>query len=89
MLPLFDDDIATTPPRTLSPCQAEVIEALRWLVAAGDTADIQRALAEHDIPRERNSIAKRLCELEDFGLVERVGTRSAGRGVTRTLWRRR
>lgn len=81
-LPLFDV-------KPLSPSQQEVHEALRWLIVAGTTTDIQRALAEHGIQRERNSIAKRLCELEGKGLVERVGTEHVGRGISRTTWRRK
>lgn len=68
---------------TLNASQQEILEALRWVVVAADTALIQKALAVHNIPRERNCIAKRLCELEEMGLVRRVG--SNGR---RTTWGR-
>jgi hypothetical protein len=75
-------------PKPLSPSQAEVLEAMRWMVVAGDTGDIQAALREHGIDRQTNVIAKRLCELEDRGLVERTGKHFVRRGVTRTTWRR-
>jgi hypothetical protein len=75
-----------TDPKPLSPSQAECLEALRWLVAPGVTHDIQRALAEHGISRERNCLAKRLTELERLGRVERVGKAFGGR--PRTTWRR-
>lgn len=71
----------------LSPCQQEVHEALRWLIVASDTTDIQRALAEHGISRQTNTIAKRLCELEGKGLVERCGRNYSRRGHP-TTWRR-
>lgn len=70
-----------------SPSQQECLEALRWLVAAGSTADIQLVLAEHGLRREKNCLAKRLGELERMGLVERVGTAYDGR-TARTTWRR-
>jgi len=72
--------------KPLSPSQQEVLEALRWCVVASDTGDIQRALREHGIIRERNCIAKRLTELEAKGLVERAGTSFGKR--PRTTWRR-
>jgi len=77
------------PPETkpLSPTQQEVVEALRWLIVASDTSDIQRALAEHNINRQRNEIAKRLCELELLGRVVRVGRNFDRRGWP-TTWRR-
>lgn len=76
------------PPRVLKPTQQEVLEALRWLIVPGDTADIQRALAEHNIPREKSCIAKRLCELEALGLVTRLGRVADGKGIVRTKWKR-
>lgn len=76
------------PPVHLSHTQQSVHEALRWLVVASDTTDIRRALAEHDIPMERNCIAKRLNELEELGLVERVGRNYSRRGNP-TTWKRR
>lgn len=75
------------PVRPLSPSQQEVLEALRWLVTSSDTTDIQRVLGEHNIRRERSNIAKRLCELEEVGLVVRVG-RNFGRRGNPTTWRR-
>ena len=72
----------------LMPSQEEVMEALRYITHAADTTDIQKALAEHNIPRERSNLAKRLCELEDLGLVERVG-RNVHRTGHPTTWRRR
>ena len=71
----------------LRPAQAEVLEAMRWLVAAGTTSDIQRALSAHGIPREKNCIAKRLHEVEALGLVERVGHDFSRKGSP-TVWRR-
>lgn len=81
---LFD----ATPARPLKPSQQEVMEALRVLIVASDTADIQRALRERGIPREKNCLSKRLHELEALSLVERVGKNFGPRGVTRTTWRR-
>jgi hypothetical protein len=76
------------PPR-LNARQAEVHEALRLMCRAGTTADIQRTLAEYiPVPRDRNCIAKRLCELEQLGLVERVG-RDFGHRGSPTTWRRK
>lgn len=71
----------------VSPAQAECLEALRWLMVASDTTDIQHALAEHNIQRQTNTIAKRLCELEAKGLVERTGRNLHRRGHP-TTWRR-
>ena len=79
---LFDAE-----PVALAPAQAEVVEALRWLIVASDTTDVQRALREHNIPRERSNIARRLFEFEGLGLVERVGHNMDRRGHP-TLWRR-
>lgn len=76
------------PPKPLSRSQGEVYEALRVVMGAADTTDIQRALAEHWVDRAKNEIASRLVELERKGLVERVGRNYVGRGVTRTTWRR-
>lgn len=73
--------------KALAPAQQECLEALRWLMVASDTTDIQKALAEHGIPRERSNIAKRLNELEAMGLVERVG-RNLTRRQHPTTWRR-
>jgi predicted transcriptional regulator len=77
------------PPETkpLGPTQQEVVEALRWLIVASDTSDIQRALAEHNINRQRNEIAKRLGELEARGLVARTGRNFDRRGWP-TTWKR-
>ena len=64
--------------------QQEVYEALRRMIVAGTTADIQRTIGEYiPTPRDRNCISKRLCELEAMGLVERVGENHP------TVWRRK
>lgn len=73
--------------KPMSPTQQEVYEALRWVIVAADTTLLQDALAEHGIRRQTNTIAKRLCELEAKGLVERVGRNFSRRGHP-TLWRR-
>lgn len=73
-------------PRSLTPTQQEVVEALRVLMHSADTTDIQRVIAEHGIPRDRNCLAKRLCELEALNRVERVGRNFARRGHP-TTWR--
>jgi hypothetical protein len=77
------------PPETkpLSPSQQECLEALRWLIVASDCSDIQRALREHGIDRQTNTIARRLCDLEAMGLVVRVGRNFDRRGWP-TTWRR-
>lgn len=77
------------PAKPLKPSQQEVMEALRVLIVASDTSAIQEVLASHNIPREKNCIAKRLTELERLGLVERVGKNHLEHGVARTTWRRR
>lgn len=79
---LFEEKV-----KSPSPSQQQVLEALRWLVVAADTLDIQRVLQDHDIRKDRNIISKRLGELEGMGLVERVGTAYDGR-TARTTWRR-
>jgi len=65
----------------------EVLQALRWLVCASDTHDIQRVLAEHSLNRDRNCIARRLTSLERKGLVRRCGYKEATTGRRTTLWR--
>lgn len=75
------------PAKPLGHAQAAVHEALRWLIVAGDTTDLQKALGEHGMPMERSNIARRLCELEEMGLVERVGHNYSRRGNP-TTWRR-
>ena len=80
VLPLAD--------KRLSATQQSVYEALRWLIVSSDPHDIQRALAEHNIPMERNEIYSRLAELERKGLVERVG-RNFGRRGNPLTWRRK
>jgi DNA-binding MarR family transcriptional regulator len=73
--------------RPLSPSQTEVLRALRRMGAPGCTADIERALLEHGAPQQRNCIARRLDELLERGLVERVGHDFSRRGSP-TTWRR-
>jgi predicted transcriptional regulator len=75
------------PVKPLSPTQREVFSALGWLVDPSDTSDIQHALAERDVHRQTNTIAKRLCELEAMGLVQRTG-RNFERSGHPTTWRR-
>jgi len=65
----------------------EVLQALRWLVCASDTHDIQRVLAEHTMQRDRNCLARRLTSLERKGLVRRCGFKEATTGRRTTLWR--
>lgn len=66
--------------------EAEVVEALRLLVVASDTADIQRVLAERNMQREKNCISRRLTSLERKGMARRAGAKQLDRGVVRTLW---
>ena len=74
---------------SLNARQQEVYEALRKMVVAGDTAAIQATIAEYiPVPRERSCIAKRLCEMEAMGLVERTG-RNMDRAGHPAQWRRR
>ncbi len=70
-----------------NPREDEVLEALRWLVCASDTHDIQRVLAEHSMQRDRNCIARRLTSLERKGLARRAGFKDATTGRRTTLWR--
>jgi DNA-binding MarR family transcriptional regulator len=62
--------------------EAEVLSALRKLICASDTHDIQRVLADYNLTRERNCISRRLTSLERKGMVRRAGVKD-GR---RTLW---
>jgi predicted transcriptional regulator len=71
----------------LRPAQAEVFEALAKITGSATTADLQAVLAAHGLLRDRSVIAKRLCEIEALGLVERVGHDLTRRG-TPTTWRR-
>lgn len=70
-----------------NPRETEVLEALRLLVTASDTHDIQRVLAEHSIQRDRNCLARRLTSLERKGAVRRAGVKQGPRGANTTLWR--
>lgn len=81
-LDLFADKV-----KPLSPSQQEVMEALRLLIVASSTSDIQRVLQDHNILRDRNCLAKRLGELRDKGLVEPVGHDFSRKGHP-TTWRR-
>ena len=67
--------------------EAECIQALRWLVTAGSTFDIQRVLAEYGIGRDRNCISRRLTSLERKGKVLRSGWMVGPYGRQVTLWR--
>jgi DNA-binding MarR family transcriptional regulator len=62
--------------------EAEVLSALRKLICASDTHDVQRVLADYNLTRERNCISRRLTSLERKGMVRRAGVKD-GR---RTLW---
>lgn len=67
--------------------EQECIEALRWLVCAGDCHDIARVLAEHGLQRQTNTIARRLTSLERKGLTRRCGFKDATNGRRTTLWK--
>jgi len=93
---IADPDVRTDDPPTskvaakqldVNAREAEVTEALRWLVCASDTHDIQRVLAEHGLRRDRNCVARRLTSLERKGLVRRCGFKDATTGRRTTLWR--
>jgi hypothetical protein len=66
--------------------EQEVTLALKWLVCASDTHDIQRVLAEHSMLRDRNNIARRLTTLDRKGIVRAVGTKVGPHGRQTTLW---
>lgn len=66
--------------------ELEVVDALRWLVCASDTADIQRVLLAHDLIRDRNNIARRLTTLTRKGVVRAVGTKVGPHGRATTLY---
>lgn len=70
----------------LSAREQEVMQALRWLIAASDTHDIQAVLAEHSMARDRNCIARRLTSLERRGRVRRGGVKTGVHGRSTTLW---
>ena len=74
-------------PVRLRPAQQEVVEALGKITGSATTTDLQRVIAAHGVPRDRNCLAKRLHELEALGVVERVG-RDVSRRGTPTTWRR-
>ena len=67
--------------------EEECLLALRILVAASDTHDIQRVLAEAGFMRDRNCIARRLTSLQRKGLVARCGVKVGAAGKPTTLWR--
>lgn len=74
-------------PTRIRPAQAEVLAALEKITGSATTTDLQRVIAAHGIPRDRSVIAKRLCELEELGLVERTGRDVSSKGSP-TTWRR-
>lgn len=70
----------------IKPSCQEVMSALGRIVGPADTTDIRDMLANYGITRERSNLAKRLNELEDLGLVVRVG--HSTRPGAPTTWRR-
>lgn len=64
----------------------EIVQALRWLICASDTADIQRVLRDHGMDRDRNNIARRITSLCRKGVVRSVGTKVGPHGRATTLY---
>lgn len=64
--------------------EQEVLDALRGLVVASSTHDIQRWLAGYGISRDRNCIGRRLTSLVRAGKVSDQGLKPGpyGRHVT-------
>jgi hypothetical protein len=73
-------------PPTLRPRQSEVVEALRFLVAAATADDVKVCLGRRGMTRERNEVASRLSELEHLGIVRRVSVKRNHRGRTVHTW---
>lgn len=66
--------------------EAEVLHALRHLVCASDTHDLQAVLEQYGMQRDRNCIARRLTSLDRKGLVRRAGSKVGAHGKPTTLW---
>jgi hypothetical protein len=67
--------------------EQEVVDALRFLVAASDCHDIRRTLLGFGFDRPTNCIGRRLTSLERKGLVRKCGTKVGAAGKPTTLWR--
>lgn len=67
--------------------EREVIDALRFLVVASSTHDIQQHLAGYGLARDRNCIARRLTSLCRKGLVSDQGTKPGPHGRDCTAYR--
>lgn len=64
--------------------EQEVVDALRGLVVASSTHDIQQWLASYGLKRDRNNISRRLTSLVRAGKVSDQGVKPGpyGRAVT-------
>ena len=67
--------------------ELEVVDALRYLVAASDCHDIRRCLLGFGLDRPTNCLSRRLTSLELKGLVRRCGVKAGAAGKATTLWR--
>lgn len=64
--------------------EREILEALRFLSVASSAYEIQQALNNYGIPRDKNCISRRLTSLVRKGLVSDQGVKPGpyGRDVT-------
>lgn len=64
--------------------EREILEALRFLSVASSAYEIQQALNQYGIPRDKNCISRRLTSLVRKGLVSDQGLKPGpyGRDVT-------
>ena len=67
--------------------EAEVVDALRFLVCASTSHDISAHLARYGLVRPVNGVARRLTSLERHGRVRRCGVKVGPHGQPCTLWR--
>ena len=67
--------------------EAEVVDALRFLVCASTSHDIASHLAAYGLVRPVNTVARRLTSLERAGRVRRCGVKVGPYGQPCTLWR--
>ena len=67
--------------------ETEVVDALRYLVAASDCHDIRRVLLGFGMDRPTNCLSRRLTSLQRKGLVARCGVKVGAAGKPTTLWR--
>jgi hypothetical protein len=69
--------------------EQEVVDALRFLVVASSTHDIQQHLEKYGIKRDRNCISRRLTSLVRRGVVVDQGEKDGPHGRRVTAYRLR